>query len=188
MEIFITRHGESLNNTLNIIGGDCKITQKGLEYGKFLGIYFKDKIQENNLTVLTSQLIRTKETAEEFTNKYVEYKELNEIYSGIFEGVSLDYVKENCPIIYKSREENKVYNRYPQGENYIDLKKRVYKLLDTIDITKEGILLIISHQAICRVIYSYFSKLSLDECINIKINLNTLYKIEDELLIEIFSN
>lgn len=184
MKIFITRHGESINNTLNIIGGDCKITKKGVDYGKLLGIYFKNNMEENNLTVWTSKLIRTKETAEEFTNKYTQYKELNEIDSGIFEGASLDYIKHYCPMIYKLREEDKVYNRYPQGENYIDLKNRVYKLLDTIDMSQEGTLLIISHQAICRVIYSYFSKLSLYECMNIKINLHTLYKIEDTKLID----
>ena len=184
MKIFITRHGESINNTLNIIGGDCKITQKGLEYGKFLGIYFKEHI---NLTVWTSQLIRTKETAEEFTNRYTEHKELNEIYSGVFEGVSIDYIKEHCPTIYRQREENKVDTRYPEGENYINLQKRVYKLLETIDMEKEGTLLIISHQAICRVIYSYFSKLSLYDCVNVKINLHTIYKINGKELMEITS-
>jgi 6-phosphofructo-2-kinase/fructose-2,6-biphosphatase 2 len=181
MKIFITRHGESINNTLNIIGGDCKITEKGLEYAKFLGSYLKN---ENNLTVWTSQLIRTKETAEEITNRYTEYKELNEIDSGIFDGVSIDYIKEYCPTIYKLREENKVINRYPEGENYLNVQKRVYKLLDTIDMEKDGILLIICHQAISRIVYSYFSGISIYDCVNIKIDLHTLYKIEDKKLIK----
>jgi len=183
MKIFITRHGESLNNTLNIIGGDSKITQKGLEYAKNLALYLKN---EENLTVWTSQLIRTKETAEEITNKYTEYKELNEIDSGIFEGVSLDYIKKYCPLLYKLRQENKVINRYPDGENYLNLQKRVYKLLDTIDMKKEGVLLIICHQAISRVIYSYFTDMSIHNCVNTEIDLHTLYKIQDKKLIKEF--
>ena len=39
----MTRHGESVNNILNIIGGDCNITKKGEEYSKILGSYFNNK-------------------------------------------------------------------------------------------------------------------------------------------------
>ena len=40
MRIYITRHGESLNNTLNIIGGNCSITEDGKKYSQSLANYF----------------------------------------------------------------------------------------------------------------------------------------------------
>ena len=56
MHIYMSRHGESVNNTLNIIGGDCNITDKGKEYGKILGKYFRDiHIKLRILTILHSK-------------------------------------------------------------------------------------------------------------------------------------
>ena len=184
MIIYITRHGESLNNTHNIIGGNSHITEKGKQYAKQLAHYMK---KHKNLTVWTSNLLRTQETASHF-DSIISFTELNEISSGDFEDFDLNIIKNEYPDIYKHRNNDKLNNSYPNGENYLDLKKRVYDLLNTIDMTKDATLLIISHQAICRVIYSFFSKTPIDKCIDIDINLHTLYKFTNKNLINININ
>jgi broad specificity phosphatase PhoE len=175
----MTRHGESLNNTHNIIGGNPSLTQTGEQYAKKLAEYMK---KYKNLTVWTSNLLRTQETARHF-DSIISFSELNEISSGDFENFNLDIIKSEYPDIYEHRNNDKMNNSYPNGENYLDLKKRVYKLLNTIDTKKDCTLLIICHQAICRVIYSYFSETSIDKCIDIDIDLHTIYKFSNKKLI-----
>ena len=54
--------------------------------------------------------------------------------------------------------------------------------------TQDNTLLIIAHQAVCRVIYSYFTKKPLNECTDMKIKLHTLYKLEGDTFIQIPSD
>ena len=184
MRIYISRHGESVNNINNIIGGDCHLTEKGKRFGLFLRDYFK---VEEFLTVWTSKLIRTIETAEKITNACTkQWEELNEIDSGDFDGFDLKHIQDMHPEQYKHRNDDKLNKSYPNGENYKDLQRRVYKVLDTIDMTQDGTLLIISHKAISRVIHSYFTRTPIDTSIQIK--LNTLYKLENGEFSSIYSN
>ena len=169
MHIYMSRHGESVNNTLNIIGGDCNITEKGKEYGKILGNYFNN----TTLDVYTSKLKRTKETAVFITSNPIELSDLSPRGSMF-------------PIayLYEIRNKDKLNNRYPNGENYNDLYNRVIVALDTISKSNTKIL-IIAHQAVCRVIYSYFTKTPLSECIDVKIDLHSLYELKEQEFIQI---
>lgn len=186
MHIYITRHGESINNIKGIIGGDCHITEKGIKYGDFLNLFFKDNHNNSNITIWTSKLIRTIETASRITeNKHIQWESLNEIYAGDFDNFTLDKIKKEYPVLYNFRNNNKLHNSYPNGESYIDVQKRVYKLLDSIDLNQKGTLLIISHKAVSRVIHSYFTKTPINTSLEIK--LNTLYKLEDDYFVPIYS-
>lgn len=186
MRIYITRHGESLNNTLNIIGGNCSITEDGKKYSQSLANYF---IRVNKkITIWTSPLLRTKETAFYFNKNYIEIKtqhDLREIFAGDFDNLNINYIKTLYPDIYEYRNNDKLNNRYPNGENYIDLKNRVFKLLNTLNTKNDEILLIIAHQGTCRAIYSYFTEIDISNCIDEKIDLHTLYKFEEKKFIPI---
>jgi broad specificity phosphatase PhoE len=175
----MSRHGESINNTLGIIGGDCHITEKGMRYSKFLGNYFKNV----KISVWTSNLLRTKETAASITSCPKEWSNLNEIYSGDFEGLVLDNIKVNYPELYYTRNNDKLNNSYPNGESYTDVYNRVVHVLTHI--TDSDTILIIAHQAVCRVLYSCFTKKPLSECIDMKIDLHTLYEFKDQECISI---
>uniref|UniRef100_A0A6C0JN28 Phosphoglycerate mutase (2,3-diphosphoglycerate-dependent) n=1 Tax=viral metagenome TaxID=1070528 RepID=A0A6C0JN28_9ZZZZ len=172
MRIYMSRHGQSTNNVLGIIGGDCHITEKGVKYRDFLGEYFK----HTEISVWTSQLIRTKETASSITSNPTEWEDLNEIHSGDFEGLVLDNIRANYPKIYMKRNNDKVNNCYPNGESYIDVYDRVSRVLDQIK--ESDTILIICHQAVCRTIIAYFTKKPLSECVNIPIDLHTLYELK----------
>lgn len=181
MTIYMTRHGESENNRSGIIGGNCHITEEGQKYARLLA----NKLDNKNLTVLTSDFIRTKETASYFKCNRINLHELNEIYSGIFEGMNLEDIKRLYPIEHKHRNSDKANNSYPEGESYIDVQKRVFSLFDRLDLNKD--ILIISHQATCRVIYSYFTNTPINKCTDIDINLHTLYKFDKNEFKSMFS-
>jgi broad specificity phosphatase PhoE len=188
MTIYMSRHGESLNNVLNIIGGDCHLSERGKKYNKFLCNFFVKK----KISVWTSSLKRTKETAIGISDDTITCVNLNEIDSGNFDGLTIDNIKTNYPLQYKIRNDNKLSKSYPNGESYLDLQERVISVLKYIDMSLNtslgSNLLIIGHQAVCRVIYSYFTQIPLEECINTKIELHTLYEFGCNNFMPILSN
>ena len=177
MIIYFSRHGESYNNIKNIIGGDCSITKKGEEYSKKLGEYFNKKYKKSDVYVFTSNLKRTIETSKYIkTTRITNSQDLNEINSGDFDGMVLSDIEKYHPDQFKLRNGNKFSNKYPQGESYIDLRNRVNKILDTIkNHKKDDVIVFITHKAVSRVIYSYFTKTHLRDCTNLDINLHSLY-------------
>jgi 6-phosphofructo-2-kinase/fructose-2,6-biphosphatase len=48
-------------------------------------------------------------------------KNLDELSSGIYDGLTYDHIKENYPEEHKQRSIDKLRYRYPRGESYIDL-------------------------------------------------------------------
>ena len=44
--IYLTRHGQSINNTLKILGGDCGLTDLGQKYSEELYKYISKEINE----------------------------------------------------------------------------------------------------------------------------------------------
>ena len=74
------------------------------------------------------------------------------------------------------RNNDKINNCYPNGESYIDVYDRVSRVLDQIK--ESDTILIICHQAVCRTIIAYFTKKPLSECVNIPIDLHTLYELK----------
>ena len=176
MKIFISRHGESNYNLSNLIGGDSDITKLGVEYALKLENYFRDF---NNLVIITSNKKRCKQTVKNIKSKKTYYiEDLNEIFSGIFEHFNLDHIKKNHRQDYDFRNFDKLNNSYPKGESYLDLKKRVFKTLDKIDFKQDKTYLILTHKAVSRVIYAYFSKTKIDT--NLEIKINTLYKLNSD--------
>ena len=77
---------------------------------------------------------------------------------------------------YNNRKNDKLNYRYPRGESYKDLIIRAQKIIYEIENTDKPIL-IVSHQAILRVIYSYFMNIDNLNMTNLNIPLNTIIKL-----------
>lgn len=177
--IFITRHGQSQNNVRNIIGGDCDITNSGKEYSRLLYGYFEEKDLLQNIKIYTSQLKRTQQTAKHFENKNKKkFSFLNEINGGVFENKTYQYVKENFKDEYNKRNLDKFNYRYPQGESYFDLQKRVMLIFNELSKNSDNINLIVCHNAVLRVIYGTLLGISNERIPHIEIPLHSLFKFE----------
>lgn len=177
--IFATRHGQSQNNVGNIIGGDCDITNSGREYSRLLYEYFEKKDLLQNLKIYTSQLKRTQQTAKYFENKNKKnFSFLNEIDGGVFENKTYQYVKENFKDEYYKRNLDKFNYRYPEGESYFDLQKRVMLIFNELSKNSDSINLIVCHNAVLRVIYGTLLGISNERIPHIEIPLHSLFKFE----------
>jgi 6-phosphofructo-2-kinase/fructose-2,6-biphosphatase 2 len=185
--IYMTRHGQSQGQIKHIIGGNSDLTESGKEYSAKLKHFFdnKDNNKDNNkddYDVICSKLTRAKNTAKIFKddpNYTIEkYSALNEINGGEFEDMTFDEVKEKYPDIHKLRNNNKFRNAWPGGESYYDLTIRLEPVLMRIENASKK-LIIIAHQAICRIIYAYLMNIPAEDCVNLEINSHRLFEFNN---------
>lgn len=171
-KIYITRHGETFFNREDRIGGDSLLTEKGMEYAKRLRDYFKD----TKLVVFTSSKRRTVETAGFFDCERLELAELNEISSGVCDGLTYEEIAQKHPEINGGRKTDKFNFRYPEGESYRDLIQRVKKAVIKIESQRKDVL-VIAHRAVNRCLFSYFMPTAEQDIPYIDMPLNKIIKI-----------
>ncbi|KAJ3055301.1 hypothetical protein HK097_010958 [Rhizophlyctis rosea] len=150
--IWLTRHGESVYNLDQRIGGDPDLTDAGRRYSKALARFMKQMhpptaaqlhladdletpspmVTDDNfgtdrkapLSIWTSALKRTVDSAEYFEEEFYEVKKikaLNEIYAGACENMTYKEIQENFPSEFEARGRNKLVYRYngSGGESYL---------------------------------------------------------------------
>jgi 6-phosphofructo-2-kinase len=216
-QIWITRHGESIDNVLGKIGGDSELSPNGLKYGEALERFISSKrlewqVHQRNKTqnthfpplpgdttppnpyvatqddetpnycVWTSMLKRSVQTAQYFNDEDYDVKEmrmLNELYSGLLEGMTYEQIQRDYAQEYALRKEDKLAYRYPGpgGEGYLDVLNRLRQVITELERMTEHCLLI-THRSVARVLLAYFRGLSRDEVANLDAPLGMLYCLE----------
>jgi len=176
-EIWITRHGESEDNVLQLLGGDSSLSPKGLCYAAALAKFVSVHPQLQRSYVWTSTLIRTLQTAKylDVQRQVTSFSALNEINAGLCEGMTYQQIEENMPEEFDARNKDKIMYRYPQGgESYLDLIKRLKPLIIELERQTETVL-IIGHQAVNRCLLSYFLGISKTDLPHLNVPLHTLF-------------
>eukprot|EP01097_Dermamoeba_algensis_P006091 TRINITY_DN3842_c0_g1_i1.p1 TRINITY_DN3842_c0_g1~~TRINITY_DN3842_c0_g1_i1.p1 ORF type:complete len:422 (-),score=71.80 TRINITY_DN3842_c0_g1_i1:439-1704(-) len=173
--IWLTRHGQSVYNVENRIGGDSELTQEGVEYAKKLAAWVQER-KETEITLYTSELKRTKQTAAFLNIPLNSLTTLNEIDSGDFDGMSYEEIEKQFPEEFAKRSDHKLVYRYPRGESYVDLIVRLEPFLFELERCKTPVL-VIAHQAVIRCLYAYLMDKSPEDCPTIPINLGTIIEI-----------
>ena len=134
---------------LGKVGGDAGLSPRGLQYAKCLADYVNGTLNESNdLTLWTSCLKRTIQTARGIRTPQEQLAELNELDSGVCEGMSYEEIADRFPVEFAARDQDKFNYRYPGGESYLDLLRRVQPVL--LRLQKLGNVLVIAHQAVLR--------------------------------------
>ena len=129
--------------------------------------------------VWTSFLRRTRETARPLPAVIPRqaWRMLNEIEAGACDGLDIAQIRHRYPGLVAKRLANKLTFRYPgQGESYVDLIHRVTPLLAALEARREPVL-VISHQAVLRIIYAYFKGHTMEAIPNIAMPLHTLIQL-----------
>ena len=104
------------------------------------------------------------------------FRNLDEIYAGLCDGMTYEEVADAYPDEAKARKADKFNYRYPRGESYTDLIARLEPLAHELERLREPVV-IVAHQAILRVLYAYFMGLPRNKCYDVSIPLNTVIKI-----------
>ena len=162
MSLYITRHGETDYNVKNLVCGisDARLTEKGIEQAKKLAV----SLQSVNYRYLyVSPLQRAVDTANLANVRQLEMivePRIIEINFGKYEGI---HRKDEG---FLNNKHNLAF-RYPGGESFIELCKRVYEFLDEIkNQAVDNDVLLVCHGAVCRAVHSYFNDMTNDNIFN----------------------
>lgn len=174
--IWLSRHGESKYNLSGQIGGDADISERGELYARKLPELVKQSVGDGRkLTVWTSTLKRTIQTARFLPFEKLEWKALDELDSGVCDGLTYAEIEERYPDDFKQRDEDKYNYRYLGGESYRDVVIRLEPII--MELERSENILIVTHQAILRCIYAYFMNVPQERSPWMEVPLHTLIKL-----------
>lgn len=177
--IYLSRHGESQFNLTGKIGGDSDLSERGELFAHELP-RLMSSITENveELIIWTSTLRRTAQTALYFPNTKVAWKALDELDSGVCDGMTYEEIEKRFPDDFRDRDNDKYSYRYKGGESYRDLVNRLEPVIMELERHNEPkSIYIIGHQAVLRAIYAYYMNFAQDELPYINIPLHTVIKL-----------
>lgn len=158
--LFLVRHGETLYNQEDRIGGDSDLTSKGREQANALAEHFATiRIP----IIFTSNYKRTLQTATPIAERQdpcsiIALPEFNEIHAGVCEGMTYEEIRQQMPHVAKARGPNKYRYVYPQGEGYKTMEERVHRGLKKVFYLNnyDENIMIVGHRAVNRMILSCF--------------------------------
>lgn len=180
--LFLVRHGETYYNLEDRIGGDSELTEKGLRQAQSLADYFSTwRIP----IIFRSNFKRTLQTATPIAEKQehcsiIALPEFNEIDSGICEGLTYQEINTQMPEIARARKENKYQYIYPKGEGYVSMERRIHRGIQKVLYLNnyDDNIMIVGHQAVNRMILSYFVFRQQEEVPYIYMPQNRFYHIQ----------
>lgn len=134
--VFLIRHGQtgfSLNNKL-CSRADEPLNNNGIHEIKRLTAFLNTRNKPD--IIITSPLIRAKQTAEIIANNYniipIESKELREIDFGDWEGLTFNEIKNKQPDEFIKWMKHPDKFTPTNGESIIDLNKRINSLMNKV--------------------------------------------------------
>lgn len=173
--IFIARHGETTHNVAGKIGGDADLTEAGRKFAETLPEIIKHIYGDAPLTVWTSTLKRTMQTAQYLQCTKVQWKALDEIDAGVCDGLTYEQIEQQYPDDFALRDTDKFNFRYRGGESYADLVLRLEPII--MEVERQENVLIIGHQAVLRAILAYFLDKRPDQLPYLKIPLHMVIQL-----------
>ncbi len=153
--LYLVRHGESVFNVEDRIGGDADLSPRGRSFAKSLSAFMETKVDVSEpLTVWTSRLRRTIQTGAALPAEKRVLQALDEIDAGECDGLTYAEVRRRYPEEFALRAKDKLNYRYPRGESYADLIQRLERVIIEIE-RHDAPILIIGHQGVLRALYAY---------------------------------
>lgn len=160
MKLYVARHGETTWNVDNKICGrtDAPLTEKGKQQVRELA---RNAALKGIEVILASPLQRAMDTAmavSQVIGVPVQTDvRLVEQHYGIYEGMD----RFDPGFLANKRQ---FAAGYPGGESMLQLAHRLYGLLDEIRETYAGkTVLLVCHNGVCRMIHTYFERLTNEE-------------------------
>ncbi|MDQ3034676.1 MAG: 6-phosphofructo-2-kinase/fructose-2,6-bisphosphatase [Myxococcota bacterium] len=174
--IYLTRHGESELNVQGRIGGDSVLSPAGEQFAQHLASFVEQEIGTGELRVWTSTMRRTIETARPLARPTVEWRALDEIDAGDCDGMTYDEIRAAMPKEFEARSGDKFDYRYPRGESYRDVIRRLEPVI--VELERERCpVLVVAHQAVLRALYAYLMDKPPRDCPHLAMPLHSIIEL-----------
>ncbi|RYR46663.1 hypothetical protein Ahy_A07g032432 isoform C [Arachis hypogaea] len=169
---------KSEDNVRGRIGGDPALSKTGELYKQKLAKFIEKRLKaERAASIWTSTLQRTILTAAPIIGlPKIQWRALDEIDAGVCDGMTYEEIKKNMPQEYEARKKDKLRYRYPRGESYLDVIQRLEPVIIELERQRAPVV-VVSHQAILRALYAYFTDRPLKEIPHIEMPLHTIIEI-----------
>jgi broad specificity phosphatase PhoE/adenylylsulfate kinase-like enzyme len=176
--IWLTRHGQSLANVSGILGGDEALSADGREYASRLRAWLDGRLKQSGdeVVIWSSTLQRTVETACALGRPSLQLKGLDEIDAGVCDGMTYAEIERRMPAEFKARAEDKLSYRYPQGESYEDVIRRLDPVLIELERQRTPVL-VVGHQAVLRALFGYFTGAERDAVPHLRVPLHSVLEL-----------
>ena len=175
--LYLVRHGESLFNVEDRIGGDSPLSPRGRSFAKSLAAFMATKKTGSEpLAIWTSRLRRTIETGDALEGEKRTFRSLDEIDAGDCDGLTYAEVRRRYPEEFALRAKDKLNYRYPRGESYADLIQRLDRMIIEIE-RHDAPILIIGHQGVLRALYAYLMDTPPRDCPHLPMPLHTVVEL-----------
>ena len=185
MKITLVRHPQTIANQKKIIYGKTNFpyTKLGEEQIKSIVTYFEQKCLSKKVKIVTSPAERAAELALQ-TGSIIGImprleKRLGEMDFGIFEGKTIEEIKEN----YQKEYEDFVYRFettcIPGGESYQEFRQRIHEYVATL--SKEDEVILFTHGAVIREILEHMLSLTPGDSWKFSINNGTIIELEEKV-------
>lgn len=154
--IYLIRHGEVEGAEEKRYNGqsDVKLTPKGMAQIGFLQM----RIQKHPVSaVYCSDLSRCVDGATLLASSYdlqpVKIQELREIDAGDWQGMTWDDIFKKHPKLWKKRLKDIVNTAFPNGENLLDVAKRIRPVVEELVERHQGEeIVVVAHGGVNRII------------------------------------
>ena len=174
-EIILARHGETEWNVAEVFRGqiDIDLSEKGTRQAEMLSAYLRTS---NIEAIYSSPLIRAHKTAEIIARPHkLEVNaepDLTDLNFGRWQGLSLEEVKGKYQDLYTTWITHPEQVTMPDGESLKDVARRVTRLKNNIVERHHGIVVIVGHRVVNKVMLctmlgldnSHFWKIRQDTC------------------------
>eukprot|EP00520_Triparma_pacifica_P014985 CAMPEP_0118649680 /NCGR_PEP_ID=MMETSP0785-20121206/9831_1 /TAXON_ID=91992 /ORGANISM="Bolidomonas pacifica, Strain CCMP 1866" /LENGTH=620 /DNA_ID=CAMNT_0006541981 /DNA_START=467 /DNA_END=2325 /DNA_ORIENTATION=+ len=128
--------------------------------------------------IISSTMPRAYETANYESSCWVEQSShLNPLDKGDFTGMEMGGIKKEHPEWYKKLEKDPFRTRFPGGESYEDLVKRLESVI--IDFEQQIVpVLVVSHVSVLQCLVAYFRGSPIDKCTEIAFPMDTVVEMK----------
>jgi broad specificity phosphatase PhoE/predicted kinase len=175
--LYLVRHGESVFNVEDRIGGDADLSPRGRAFAKSLSAFMETKrAGREPFAIWTSRLRRTIETGAVLPGDKRVFRALDEIDAGDCDGLTYAEVRRRYPEEFALRANDKLNYRYPRGESYADLIQRLDRVIIEIE-RHDTPILIIGHQGVLRALYAYMMDTPPKDCPHLSMPLHTVIEL-----------
>eukprot|EP00440_Ansanella_granifera_P058759 gb/GFBE01063688.1/.p1 GENE.gb/GFBE01063688.1/~~gb/GFBE01063688.1/.p1 ORF type:complete len:652 (+),score=139.99 gb/GFBE01063688.1/:1-1956(+) len=105
-----------------------------------------------------------------------QFRNMDEVYAGEYDGLTEEEIRERAPEVSSARKADKLGFRYPRGESYYDIIARLEPVMSHLERIEQPILLI-SHQAVLRLMYGWLTHKSREEALDTVVPQHEVVKI-----------